>query len=209
MKLAYDAVLFDLLTGLIDSWTLWDGIAGGVEDGRRWRARYLEITYGCGAYRPYEDLVLEAARDAGLPDRAAHDLSRRWGELPPWPDARGVLMALKHSMKIGVVTNCSDALGRQAAGLMQVPFDAVVTAEGAGAYKPQPVTYAAALKAMGTEPARTLFVAGSPRDVAGAMAAGMPVVWHNKAGLPNPSPDHQPMMESAHLATVLEAAFGP
>lgn len=31
------AVLFDLLTGLINSWTLWDDVAGSQEDGRRWR----------------------------------------------------------------------------------------------------------------------------------------------------------------------------
>jgi len=48
----YDAVLFDLLTGLIDSWSLWDRVAGNREAGRRWRAKYLELTYGCGEYRP-------------------------------------------------------------------------------------------------------------------------------------------------------------
>ena len=57
----YDAVIFDLLTALIDSWTLWNDVAGSPDDGMTWRRRYLEITYGCGAYRPYETLVREAA----------------------------------------------------------------------------------------------------------------------------------------------------
>ena len=52
------AVLFDLLTGLIDSWTLWASVAGG-RDGRRWREIYLRKTYAEAAYRPYEDLVRE------------------------------------------------------------------------------------------------------------------------------------------------------
>ena len=30
----YDAVLFDLLTALLDSWTLWDSVAGSQEAGR-------------------------------------------------------------------------------------------------------------------------------------------------------------------------------
>ena len=30
---AYDAVVFDLLTALIDSWTLWNDVAGSAEDG--------------------------------------------------------------------------------------------------------------------------------------------------------------------------------
>ena len=65
------AVVFDLLTALLDSWSVWDEAAGNEADGRRWRARYLELTYDCGVYRPYETLVAEAARDAGLPPTAA------------------------------------------------------------------------------------------------------------------------------------------
>jgi 2-haloacid dehalogenase len=60
-------VIFDLLTALLDSWRLWDVTAGSAILGRRWRARYLALTYGSGAYRPYEELVAEAALEAGLP----------------------------------------------------------------------------------------------------------------------------------------------
>ena len=67
----YDAVIFDLLTALIDSWSLWNDVAGSPDDGMKWRRRYLEITYGCGPYRPYETLVREAARDVGLPEGLA------------------------------------------------------------------------------------------------------------------------------------------
>ena len=81
----YDAVIFDLLTALIDSWTLWNKVAGSSEAGMKWRRRYLEITYDCGAYRPYETLVREAARDVGLPERLGGDLEQRWDELTPWP----------------------------------------------------------------------------------------------------------------------------
>ena len=31
----YDAVVFDLLTALIDSWTLWNDVAGSEADGMR------------------------------------------------------------------------------------------------------------------------------------------------------------------------------
>ncbi len=81
----FDAVLFDLLTALLDSWSLWDSVAGSTEAGRRWRAEYLRITYRTGAYRPYEDLVAEAAAAVGLPRRLAADLEDRYGELRPWP----------------------------------------------------------------------------------------------------------------------------
>jgi 2-haloacid dehalogenase len=32
MTRAYDAVLFDLLTALLDSWTLWNNVAGSDAD---------------------------------------------------------------------------------------------------------------------------------------------------------------------------------
>ena len=37
----YDAVLFDLLTALIDSWTLWNRVAGNEAAGRKWRGEHL------------------------------------------------------------------------------------------------------------------------------------------------------------------------
>jgi len=40
----FDAVLFDLLTALLDSWTLWNNVAGNAEDGRQWRTAYLRRT---------------------------------------------------------------------------------------------------------------------------------------------------------------------
>jgi 2-haloacid dehalogenase len=194
----YAAVAFDLLTALLDSWTLWNDVAGSPEDGMRWRRRYLEITYGCGAYRPYEALVREAARDAGLPESVAEGLERRWNELKPWPEAPGVLARLP--VPLAVATNCSARLGRQAADRVGVPFEVVVTAEGAGFYKPRPEPYRAVLAALGTAPERTLFVAGSASDVPGARGVGMPVYWHNRIGLP-PRDDARP----DHLRPTLDA----
>ena len=79
----YDAVVFDLLTALINSWTLWNAVAGSDEAGIRWRRRYLELTYQAGAYSPYEGLVEKAAFKSGLDADLARELVRRWGELPP------------------------------------------------------------------------------------------------------------------------------
>ena len=53
-KFKYDAVIFDLLTGLIDSWSLWNEIAGSELKGRDWRSRYLQITYKTFEYKKNE-----------------------------------------------------------------------------------------------------------------------------------------------------------
>ena len=200
----FKVVVFDLLTALLDSRCGWDGAAGGSERGRRWRARYLDLTYGCGAYRPYELLVAEAARDAGLPATAPPALHAGWGGLQPWPETPGVLQGLKaRGMRLGVATNCSAGLGRQAAARCGVPFDAVVTAEEAGFYKPRPEPYRAVLAALDVEPAEALFVAGSSADVPGAAGVGMQVVWHNRVGLPA-RPGPTPLREARTLDAALE-----
>ena len=202
----YDAVLFDLLTGLIDSWSLWDRVAGSREAGRRWRAAYLELTYGCGAYRPYESLVREAALAAGLPAELAKRLGREWGALAPWDDATEILEALRRNARIGVVTNCSERMGRQAAELIGVPFDVVVTAERAGHYKPDPAPYRLALLELGIPPAKVLFVAGSGFDLIGARAVGLPIVWHNRAGIAPPPGAPRPLLERRTLRELFPAS---
>lgn len=182
-KRRYEAVVFDLLTALIDSWTLWNAVAGSEADGLRWRRKYLELTYGQGAYRPYQDIVRAAAEQSGVGQSCADELERRWDELPPWPETVSVLGELARRVPLGVATNCSIELGRRAAARCGVTFAALVTAEEAGFYKPRPEPYRAVLARLGTAPARTLFVAGSASDVPGAKAVGMLVYWHNRMGL--------------------------
>jgi 2-haloacid dehalogenase len=87
----FDAVLFDLLTALLDSWTLWNRVAGSEERGGKWRAVYLRRTYLAGRYRPYETLVAEAAREVGLPTTLAACLAARYHELKPWREVLEVL----------------------------------------------------------------------------------------------------------------------
>ena len=121
----YNAVLFDLLTALLDSWTLWADVAGDPRAARRWREQYLALTFSTGRYVPYESLVARAAAAEGLDPALAQRLTRAYGQLRPWPEVPRVLAAIAAAMPIGTVTNCSDELGRQAAELVGVPFEGV------------------------------------------------------------------------------------
>jgi 2-haloacid dehalogenase len=195
----YRAALFDLLTALLDSWSLWNAVAGGATAGRRWRRRYLELTYGAGNYRPYETLVAEAAASVGLPSAAPAALLERWDCLAPWPEVPGVLRILAERMAIGIVTNCSEVLGQRAVARLGVPVPIVVTAEAAGAYKPDPRPYERGVRELGVPAERVLFVAGSPFDIPGAAGAGLPVVWHNRLGLTRLPRSPAPLAELATL----------
>jgi 2-haloacid dehalogenase len=181
------AVLFDLLTALLDSWSLWDAAAGSQASGRAWRAEYLRLTYGCGAYVPYEQLVRDAARAAGLQAAAADALEARWLELEPWSGVQEALDALQGRAKLAIVTNCSQRLGLLAAGRLRTRWDCVVTAEAAGYYKPDPRPYLLALDSIGVPASEAAFVAGSGFDLIGTAAVGLRSYWHNRVGLARPA----------------------
>jgi 2-haloacid dehalogenase len=213
------AIVFDLLTALLDSWTAWDLAASQASSGspeapstpeqdspgKVWRKHYLDVTYGCGKYRPYEDLVREAAKLAGLPPSAPAALTENWDTwIKPWPEVPSILGELKgKGYKLAVVTNCSNELGYRAAALCGAPFDVVVTAEEVGWYKPAPEAYQLALEKIGIKAEDALFVAGSSSDVPGAAGVGMKVVWHNRVGL-DPKEGATPEREGRTLNEALE-----
>ncbi len=205
----YRAVLFDLLTGLLDSWSVWNRIAGSEAAGRKWRAAYLELTYGCGAYRAYETLVAEAALASGLPEKLSNSLEQQWQSIEPWPEAPSVLKELKKNHRLGVVTNCSERLGRAAAARVGVPFDVIVTSERAGFYKPDPRPYRLALEELHLEAGEVLFVAGSGFDLIGTSRVGLDTYWHNRVGLKRPETAPPPMRESRSLAELLDSGTEP
>jgi 2-haloacid dehalogenase len=180
------AVLFDLLTALLDSWTVWNAAAGSEAAGRSWRAEYLRLTYGCGAYQPYEQLVRDAARNTGMQPGAADRLDAAWSTLPVWSGARELLLSLASHCKLAVVTNCSVALGRQAADRLGIAWDVVVTSEEAGYYKPDPRPYQMALDRLGVQARDAAFVAGSGYDLFGTSKVGLRTYWHNRVGLQRP-----------------------
>lgn len=204
----YDGVVFDLFSGLLDSQPAYDEVAGSVLLGRRWRSEHSRLSYAAGDYRPHDELLAEAAMRIAVPPDRAPALVARLGELSPWPEAAAVLQELRRApVKIGVVTNCSDELGLRAAAQVGVPFDVVATAEAAGAYKPRPEPYRLALEALDLDAARTLFVAGSPEDIAGAGRVGMSVYWHNRRGL-DLGGRTPPLVEHDSLAPLLGTVTG-
>jgi 2-haloalkanoic acid dehalogenase type II len=209
MSPRYDAVLCDLLTALLDSWTLWNDVAGGEAAGRRWRAAYLRSTYSTGAYHPYEQLVANAAAAVGLDHRAADDLAARYAELRPWPGVATALTSLAAAgIPLGVATNCSETLGRVAVACVGVPFAAVVSAERAGFYKPHPRPYRLALQELGVAPERCLFVAGSAYDLIGASSVGLAIWWHDCIGMEKPPDAPEPLRHVRGLEQLAEFVLG-
>ena len=179
----YRAIGFDLLTALLDTWSLWASVAGDRALGMRWHAASQALLRG-QPYRPFDDIVRESAARVKIAPERADELLRRWGEFEPWPDVPQVLAKLGGRTRF-IVTNSSIELAQRAAAKAGA-FDLVMTAEEAGAYKPDPRPYQAALARLGLEPSETLFVAGSAHDVGGATRVGMDVYWANRGNAPAP-----------------------
>ncbi|KAJ9655846.1 hypothetical protein H2198_005383 [Neophaeococcomyces mojaviensis] len=195
------AIVFDLLTGLLNSWTVWDASIPSSErhiaSGQTWRKHYLDVTYNIPGhtYTPYEDLVRRSAAEIGLSSAAPMSLIKHMDDIKPWAEVPVILEQLrKQGIKLGVVTNCSNELGhrmisnvekivREQTEDKEFTFDVTVTAEESGFYKPNPKPYQDALKKLGVEADETLFVAGSSGDIPGASNVGMKVVWNNHVGL--------------------------
>ena len=194
----YDAVGFDLLTALLDTLPLWRRSAGDDERGTRWHAENQRLLRG-QPYRDFNALVHESATAVGLGAAQADHLLAHWDECDPWPDTAVALAAIG-SLPRFIVTNCSSQLGA-AAARKAGDFALVMTAEAAGAYKPDPRPYRAALAALGLDGRRVLFVAGSAHDVGGAWRASMDVYWANRLGAAMPA-DATPLVEARDLSVL-------
>ena len=163
-------ILFDLLMAVMNSMEIWSAAAGDRRRGLAWRDAVTARMVAQGSYAPYEDLAVEAARELGLPAKAATDLFDRWPEMSPWPDAAAIA---RLTVPYGFVTNCSSALAAIAARRSGLTPAFGLSAEEAGWYKPDPRIYREACLRLGSTPVRTLLVAGSVYDSEGAQRAGL------------------------------------
>ena len=161
------------------------------------------------SWQRFETLVAEAAAEVG-PDRWLGDeLAARYAELCPWPGVASALAPLiAAGVKLGVATNCSEALARVAAARVGVRFDAMVTAERAGFYKPDPAPYRLALTELGVAPERCLFVAGSAFDLIGASRVGLAIWWHDRIGMEKPAEAPEPLRHTRGLEGLAEFVLG-
>ncbi|MCI4331975.1 MAG: HAD family hydrolase [Thermoplasmata archaeon] len=120
------------------------------------------------------------------------DYRRQYQELRvPVAGARQMLDALPRSLTIGIVSNNhqSEQVEKLEAIGLAGRFDFVLTSERAGYAKPDPRIFHAALAEAGASAGEAVMVGDSwGSDVVGARAAGLPVVWFNRAHRTPPEP---------------------
>jgi 2-haloalkanoic acid dehalogenase type II len=166
-------------------------------------------------YRRYREVLALAARAVAdrlgwvlAPGREAF-LPESLPAWPPFPDTNDALRRLRDAgHRLIILSNVDDDLIAGTRRHLAVDFEAVVTAEQVGSYKPAPGHFAAARKRIGGAP--WLHVAQSYfHDVQPARALGIPSAWINRKGerpLDDRGPDHEFRTLAAAADFLTEAA---
>jgi 2-haloacid dehalogenase len=100
-------------------------------------------------------------------------LNRAWHRLDPWPDAILGLTRLKRRFFIAPLSNGNIALLANMAKRAGLPWDAVLGAEAARAYKPEPAAYLNTCDILGLRPEELCLVAAHNGDLAAARRCGL------------------------------------
>jgi len=100
-------------------------------------------------------------------------LNHAWHRLDPWPDAVPGLTRLKRRFSLATLSNGNIALMVDMAKRAGLPWDAILGAEVARAYKPTPEAYLRSAEALGLRPEQCLMVAAHPADLASAARCGL------------------------------------
>ena len=100
-------------------------------------------------------------------------LNRAWHRLDPWPDTIPGLIRLKAKHFIAPLSNGNILLLANMAKRAGMPWDAILGAEAAQAYKPQPEAYLRTCEILGLQPAQVALVAAHNGDLAAARKSGL------------------------------------
>ena len=120
-----------------------------------------------------ENLVaLLAEQGIDLAPARIDELNLAWHRLDPWPDVLGGMARLKRRFILASLSNGNIALMVDMARRAGLPWDVILGAEVARAYKPAPEAYDSAARMLALSPAECLMVAAHPADLAAAAARG-------------------------------------
>ena len=214
------ACVFDAYGTLFDIHTPTDRIAGELGDKAKaisdlWRAKQLQYCWLRSMMGVHADFwqVTGDALDFTLEifqvdaPSIRERLMELYLELDAYADAKPTLERMTgDGRRCAILSNGSPAMIGAAvenADLAQL-FEAVISVEEAGVYKPDPRTYRLAVDRMGVEPANICFVSANGWDCAGAAQFGFQVAHINRFGQQIEHLPSKPRAEFTDLAGLLD-----
>lgn len=162
------------------------GISGvdWLEFAVEWRKLYQpsmeEVRSGARAFtildvlhRESLDKLIARYRITGLAAADIEHMNRAWHRLDPWPEVLEGLARLKRKYIIAPCSNGNIALMVNMAKRAGLPWDCILGAETARAYKPTPDAYLRSCAQLGLAPGSVMMVAAHNHDLKAAKAQGM------------------------------------
>jgi 2-haloacid dehalogenase len=180
-----------------------------------WRRKQLEYTWLRSLMGRYSDFwhVTGESLDYAMKALSIDNVSLRAQLMESYlcpsayPEAKASLEALKAAgHKLAILSNGSPSMltsATKAAGLDSL-FDAVLSVEEVGIYKPHPTVYRLVTDQFDCAPANVAFLSSNGWDAAGASAFGFQVIWVNRSGLPREILPAGPHAEVTSLSSVPE-----
>ena len=126
-------------------------------------------------------------------DEEVREFMKVYKGLQPYDDAVEGLRSLAGRYKLVALSNgeqwyLEELLGNN----VPVGFDAIISADQVGAFKPSPGTYRKAAQRLGCEPGEIMMVAAHAFDILGAQACGFRAAYVNRYKLPTEESVYQP-----------------
>ena len=193
------ALTFDVFGTVVD-WrrsVIAEGVALGARTGLQadwaaladaWRKGYFasmaRVAHGELAWDTIDALHRQVL-DHLLPQHGLQALAKAdrdhfntvWHRLAPWPDTVAGLTRLKQRLTISTLSNGNLSLLVAMAKHAGLPWDAVLSAELFGRFKPDPAVYLGAARLLGLAPGQVLMVAAHPFDLVAAQKAGLKTAY--------------------------------
>ena len=175
----------------------------------------------------FEDSMIDALCDRGhtsyrqIGHRAVSNVMRRAGighthdevrwlvgcieRLKPFPDVLAALERLHQRYRLAILSNGDRDMLEAAGPHIGFDFDAVISVEEAGYFKPHHATYAMACARLGADRSSVLFVANHGFDCIGAKAYGMRTAFIDRRRRPFGDSPHQPDLVVEDFAALARA----
>ena len=124
---------------------------------------------------------------------AVREFMKVYKDLQPYGDAIEGLRSLAGRYRLVALSNGEQWYLEELLGnTVPVRFDAIISVDQVGAFKPSPGIYRKAVQRLRCEPGEIMMVAAHAFDILGAQACGFKAAYVNRYNLPTEDSEYQP-----------------
>jgi 2-haloacid dehalogenase len=156
-------------------------------------------------HRTSLDELLEELGIDELDEQERDHLNRAWHRLNPWPDSVEGLTRLKQKYILATLSNGNVALLVDMAKNAGLPWDAILGAEVARHYKPQPQSYLTTAALLDLASHECMMVAAHNGDLVAASALGLRTVFVLRPT--EYGPNQQTDLQAEHRFDIVSESF--